>query len=155
MSMLKVEASQIITAPADHIYNILRDYEVGHQAILPQKYFKEMRVIKGGQGAGTEIYLRMEVMGQTHELKQIVSEPEVGRVLLESNIENDDHTRFIVEPLNDAQTRVTIASEFGMPAGLAGHFQRLIQPMVMRPIYREELEILAQYATELRPAEAS
>jgi len=151
MNTTQVETSKVIHANPAQIYNVIRDYEIGHQAILPRQYFKEMRVVKGGQGAGTEIHIIMEVWGQTHESYFFVSEPEPGRVILEKD-EKSVETQFIIDPLaGDEHAQVTISSTFILPTGITGYVQKFLLPIMMRRIYNEELDILANYIQQKTP----
>jgi Polyketide cyclase / dehydrase and lipid transport len=146
MSTYHVEASSLIDARPEAIYAVLTDYQVGHQAILPRPYFQEVTIEQGGKGAGTELRIRMNIFGQTYHYHQIVSEPQPGRVLKETEVDTGQYTTFTLEPLGDGQqTRVTIASEFPAKPGLMGLMERLMQPPVTRRLYLQELRNLADY----------
>ncbi len=149
--MIHVEASDIIHAPAADIYAILSDYQVGHQAILPKPYFTAMIVETGGQGAGTILQTSMTVMGQDFHYHQIVSEPEPGRVLVETDLDTGQWSSFTLEPLGDgSQTRVTITSEFPASPGFKGIMERLFTPRFTRPIFMQELRNLNDYVQTVR-----
>ncbi len=146
MSTYHVETSHVIDARPDAIYHVLADYRVGHPAILPKPYFEELTVVQGGQGASTELRVRMKVFGQTYHYHQMVSEPEPGRVLKEAEVDSEQYTTFTVESLGGGQqTRVTIASEFPVKLGLTGMLERLMQPAFVRRLYQQELRNLADY----------
>src|SRR5688572_19050743 len=72
MSLIHVEASEIIDARAEDLYAIVRDYRVGHPAILPKPYFTELTVEKGGIGAGTVLRISMEIFGKQFSYHQLV-----------------------------------------------------------------------------------
>ena len=146
MGLIHVEATDVIAAPPEKIYAILTDYQVGHPAILPKPYFKELLVEKGGQGAGTVTIGKMLVLGREYKLHQLVSEPEPGRLLMETGIETGEVTTFKLEPLiADTQTRVTIATDFIASPGLTGIFEKLAIPLITGSIYKKELKQLASY----------
>ena len=145
MNTFHAEASYVIDARPEAIYNVLSDYRVGHQAILPRPVFQEMTVEQGGKGAGTVIRLRMQMYGQTFHYHHMISEPQPGRVLMETDLETGQYTTFTLEPLGNGQTRVTIASEFPIKPGLSGFIERLMQPSVVRRLYLQELRKLADY----------
>ncbi|MCI0395068.1 MAG: SRPBCC family protein [Chloroflexi bacterium] len=146
MSQIHVEASAVINARPEKIYGILSDYRVGHPAILPKPYFTELTVEEGGQGAGTVMRVRMKVMGVEVAYHLVVSEPEPGRVLVETDEAAGVVTTFTVEPLNGGQqSRVTIATDMRASPGLRGFMEKLMNPPVTRRIYRQELENLAEY----------
>jgi hypothetical protein len=147
MSQIHAEASHVIDASPAAVYAILSDYRVGHPAILPKQYFKELTVKEGGQGAGTVIDIRMEVMGKELRFHQTVSEPEPGRVLMESETDGSIVTTFTLDPINNGnQTRVTIATNAKPSPGITGVIERILNPIVQRRMYTEELHILADYA---------
>ncbi len=149
--MITVSESAVIDARPEEIYAIISEYRVHHQAIIPRAYFKEMTVEKGGQGAGTEIFLRMRVLGVEKTYYQYVTEPEPGRVLMEADPKAGVVTTFTVEPMDGGQhARVTISTESKPSPGFAGFMEKLIQPPISRRIYRQELQQLADYARRLR-----
>lgn len=149
MKPIIVEATRIVDAPPAAAYNVFRDYNVGHQAVLPKPEFESMVVEKGGVGEGTVIYLTTRMFGQIRHMRQIVSEPEPGRVLMEKDVDSTLFTHFIVDPLDDGRRSVvTIRTEFPSPGGIAGLIQRLMLPSVMRGLYERELANLADYLRE-------
>ena len=153
MSTIHVEATQVINARPEEIYAVLSDYRVAHPAILPKPYFTDLVVEKGGQGAGTVTRVLMKVWGTEFKYHQIVSEPEPGRVLVETDLETGQFTKFIFEPLNGGtQTRLTIASEFPASQGFKGFMEKLMQPPVARGIYMKEMANIAQYVQTRRTA---
>ncbi len=147
MTTFKAEESLTIKARAEQLYAVVADYRVGHPAILPKPYFQELTVEQGGVGAGTIVRGRVKVMGRSFPLHHLVSEPEPGRVLQESDLDKPgEYTRFIFEPLDGgAQTRVTIATEFVPSPGLTGLLERLTKPGMARKMYQQELRNLAEY----------
>lgn len=148
MSTYSVQASKMIPATPNHVYGIISDYHEGHQAILPRKYFDEMVVLEGGQGAGTRITVEMTVMGVKAFYDMKVTEPEPGRVLQEQDNKLGVITTFTVEPRhNGSHSHVTIATEMTASPGVKGWIEKWMNPPIMRRIYHEELDQLAQVAT--------
>lgn len=148
MKPILVEASEIIPAAPETIYGVLADYHEGHPAILPQAYFRELVVEKGGRGAGTVVRVHMEALGVEQHYRMVVSEPEPGRVLMEQDAEAGVTTTFTVAPLNGGeQSRVTIATASRPSPGLRGVLERLVNPPVARRIYKQELRQLAEYVS--------
>lgn len=146
MGKAHVEVSQVINARAEDVYAVLADYHTGHPAILPRQYFKELTVEEGGIGAGTVFRLRMSVLGTERESRMTVSEPEPGRVMVETAPEAGIVTTFTVEPLADGtQTRISIATDITTRPGLSGMIEAWMSPPLLRRIYRQELEQLAEY----------
>ncbi len=149
MNLVHVEATQAIDARPAEIYGVLSDYRVGHQAILPKPYFTEVVVEKGGQGAGTVLWVHMKIYGKTYRYHQVVSEPQPGRVLVETNLDGAVTTTFTVEPLEGGRrSRVTIATDSTPSPGLAGLMEKLMQPTIARGIYQKELSKLADYVRQ-------
>jgi hypothetical protein len=93
-----IRVSAVVQAPAPHVYNIIADYRDGHPRIVPHRYFKWMRVDGGGVGAGTTITFQMRVMGSSKVLRATITEPEPGRVLVETYPESGIVTTFFVAP---------------------------------------------------------
>lgn len=148
MSMLNVIGSKVIDASAEAIYAVFSDYEVAHKAILPKPYFADMVVLAGGQGAGTVVDVFMDVFGNKKTYHLTVTEPKPGRLLVETDYDTGERTHFIMEPLPDGRTKVTIDSKFNVSPGFAGVMERLITPPVTRYIFKKELENVAAYLKE-------
>jgi len=147
LNKIHVEASAEINAAPERIYDIISDYHVGHQAILPKRYFNEMIVKEGGKGAGTVIAVKMNVMGVQRLFQLHITEPEPGRVLVETDPDSDVVTTFTIDPLgNGRKSRVTIHTASKSSPGLRGFTERLLNPPITRRIYNEELALLANYA---------
>ena len=143
-----VKQSAIIDAPIETVYGVIADYEVGHRAILPQPYFKSMEVLAGGQGEGTEIFIKMEVMGQEFSYHQKVTEPVKGRQLVERDINTGLASSFFLEPLADDKTEVRIEAEVALMGGFTSLMQRLFNPVIIGGIFKKELQNLNDYVTQ-------
>ena len=141
------ELSSMLNIPAKHIYAILSDYRVGHPAILPKQYFKKLVVEAGGTGAGTKIYVEMQVAGTTKSFRHIVSEPEPGRVLTEADPDGSTVTTFTVDPVGDGSScRLTIGTKFPVREGFVGAMEEFFTSLTLRRIYAKETAQLAEYA---------
>lgn len=146
MGEITVEASAIIEAIPKDVYSVLADYSVGHHAILPQEYFTDLSVIQGGHGAGTVIDVKMNVMGVERDYRFKISEPEPGRILMETDEDAGVVTTFTVDSVGrEDRSRVTIATRTKASRGLRGQVERLINPAITRRIYRQELQLLSSY----------
>jgi len=143
-----ISASAIIPARRDRVYSLLANYTDGHQRILP-KQFTGLTVEEGGVGAGTIIRVQMSFLGKKQHYRAAISEPEPGRVLVETNLEaNSWVTTFTVNPGSaPADSNVTISTELPVRAGFPGKIERLLSTLFLRPIYVKELENLARVAT--------
>lgn len=149
MSTYYVEESALVDAPAAQVYGIISDYHAGHPAILPARYFTKMQITQGGQGAGTKILVKMNVLGTKVNYELEVSEPEPGRMLQEEDAAAGVLTTFTVDPINDGrQSKVTITTTARTSPGLKGWLEKLMTPTITRRIYREELAQLAAVTAE-------
>jgi hypothetical protein len=148
---IHVEASDVIDARPAEVYAVLSDYHVGHAAILPKPYFADMTVEQGGKGAGTVIRLRMKVFGTERIFREVVSEPEPGKVLVETDEAAGVSTTFTIEPLEGGEkSRVVIATDSRLSPGLRGIMEKLLNPPLMRRLYQQELRNLAEYVRSQR-----
>ncbi len=146
--------SAVIDAPARDIYRVLADYKVEHPRIVPRPFFEEICVEQGGVGAGTVYRVATRAWGRRTEWHMTVSEPEPGHVLREEDAAAGVVTTFRLTPLEDRyRTRVEIATEFAPKPGLRGWIERLLNPRIVRPIYRRELALLNDYLQEQLEAE--
>lgn len=154
MAKREFSGSALVDAPADIVYGVIADYDDGHQRIVPNPPFETIRVVRGGRGDGTIIEVGVRVMGVRQAYTSVISEPEPGRVLVESN-DNGYVTTFTVEPRSGGrQALVTISSEAvagGPLAGLQHWFiRRLMQPVFAREL--AQLESVARARAAARPA---
>jgi hypothetical protein len=149
MSLIQVAVTDTIDAPPARVYAIIADYRNHHPHILPKPYFTKLDITKGGQGAGTEFVADMNIYGSKRTFRITVSEPEPGHVIVETDPKLGIHTTFTVESLEGgAKSKVTIATELKTSAGLGGWLESLTTPMIMRKIYREELQQLNAYVKQ-------
>lgn len=144
MSELRVSAERFIAVPAAQVYQCIADYHAHHPHFLP-RVFSNLRVIQGGVGLGTVITFRMNAGGATREFRAIIGEPDPGRVLTEEDRERGSITIFTVT--SDARgCRVRIETRWRGGGGLAGLFERIVVPLHLKSLYRDELERLNRYA---------
>jgi hypothetical protein len=149
MKPFQVTASALINAPAEQVYNILADYRNGHPYILPKPYFSSLEVEQGGVGAGTIIHVQMNIMGQKQAFRAAITEPEPGRVLIETDLAGRVVTTFIVSPLEAGrQAQATITTDIKPRAGFPGPLERFFTGILLRRIYTQELALLAVLAEE-------
>lgn len=146
-----VTATATIPAAPARVYDILADYKHEHPRILPSE-FSELVVDQGGVGAGTMIRFKMRFLGRTQNYRAIVTEPEPGRVLVETYFEPDGTvTTFIVDPESNGQhSRVTFSTSMPVREGFAGRIERFAGTRLLRPIFKRELNLLA--ARAMQPA---
>ena len=145
MAINRVSATALIPAPAEKVYGIVADYRNGHPHILPKPWFLSLEVVEGGVGAGTVGDFSMRLMGRVQHFRATVTEPQPGRVLVETN-DTGAVTSFTVEPQPNQQCRVTIVTETTVRDGIAGKIEGWLTNRLLHPIYVAELAQLADYA---------
>lgn len=147
MPRIHAAASAVIDATPETVYAILADYRNGHPQILPERYFLGLEVERGGTGAGTLVQFRMRAFGRTRTYRAEITEPQPGRVLAETNLDEQGAvTTFTVAPLERGRrAQVTITTEWSS-SGVKALVQRLLAPPLLRRIYAEELQNLARLA---------
>jgi hypothetical protein len=143
-----ISASAIIPARRDRVYSLLANYNDGHPRILPRQ-FSNLVVEQGGIGAGTIIRFDMSFLGSKQHFRAAVTEPDPGRVLVETYLDNNGAvTTFTIDPGSaPADSRVTISTELPVRSGFPGKIERAFSTLLLRPIYKKELENLARVAT--------
>ena len=141
--VLHSESSVVVGASAPDVYRMLADYPNSHSRIVPPRYFSNVKIEAGGYGAGTVIGFDMRAFGITRQARVRVSEPEPGRKLVETEDHTGAVTAFIVEPLGSARSRVTIATDMPVRAGLLGWIERAVTGSYLRRVFSEELARLA------------
>lgn len=150
-----ITASATIDAPASKLYEILANYREGHPAILPRPPFVGLEVEQGGVGAGTIIRVTMRALGRDQFFRAVVSEPEPGRTLVETN-DTGYVTTFIVDPdTSGERSKVTISTEPPARPGVGGALERLFVGRFLRTAYERELENLAAVAGAPAPRKAA
>ncbi|MCO5192230.1 MAG: SRPBCC family protein [Anaerolineae bacterium] len=145
MATLHVSASRIINAAPETVYDIIADYNDSHQRILPKPPFVSLHVVTGGVGAGTIIQFEMRVMGRTRRFQAVITEPEPGRVLVETDRDAGSVTTFTVDPHGNG-SHVTIATEVAVRDGLFGTIERRLTTRFLQSTYEKELDQLARVA---------
>jgi hypothetical protein len=144
-------AAKIIHAPAEVVYHILADFRNQHPHILPKQYFQSLEVEEGGFGEGTITRFQMRLLGQTQRFRTLITEPQPGRVLVETDTITGTPTTFTVTPLSgEARTRVTIATELKN----RGAVEAFIGRLMLQKVYQAELDLLARRAEEQAASQA-
>jgi hypothetical protein len=140
MKTKTVSATKVIDSPADLIYKIIADYRNEHSRILPKQYFQSLEVEEGGVGEGTIIRFQMRIPGKTQSFRALITEPEPGCILLETDLNSNTSTTFTIMSLgNENKAKVTIMSMLKNRGFIEGFLAQLF----LKNIYRQELELLA------------
>jgi hypothetical protein len=144
MTAHRITASARIDSAPKRVYGVIADYCNGHPHILPTQ-FSDLVVERGGFGAGTVIRFRMRVGGRLQRLRVAVTEPDPGRVLVETSLEGRlAVTTFTISAVNGGQASdVDIATDLPVRSGLLGAIERFVTTRALQGLYREELRRLA------------
>src|SRR4051812_23646107 len=143
MAAPDVSVSRRIAAPPGRVYAAIADYRDGHARITPRPPFGDLVVEEGGMGEGTVIRVGIRLMGTERTFRARVTEPEPGRVLVETDLATGTATTFTVRP-DDGGTRVTIATVLQPTrSGFLGMIERVVSARFLRPVYLQELALLA------------
>ena len=140
MAFIQITAERDIAAPAALVYDILADYREGHPSVLPPA-FTAFEVLEGGIGAGTRIRFDLKLAGRTSTTTAVVTEPEPGRVLTETESERGLATSFTVEPIGSTRCHVTIDTVW-QAYGIRAWVEKRVVPRLLRPLYEDQLERL-------------
>jgi len=148
MPLVHIEASAVVAAAPGTVYGIISDYREAHPRILPPRSFRYLVAEAGGIGAGTRIRYEMITFGRTRTFRAAITEPEPGRILVETDLDGGPVTTFEVSPEGEGRAaRVTIVTEWETP-GLQGWIEKLIAPPALRRVFAEELRLLEQVAAQ-------
>lgn len=147
MATVRAMAWSRIAAPAARVYAILADYNQHHPRILPPA-FSEWKVEEGGVGAGTVVSFRGKAGGRDRFFRMQVAEPQPGQVLTETDLLSSMVTTFTVVPDGEAACRVRIETVWESAGGIGGFFERTFAPLVLRRLYKQELQNLDRYAQQ-------
>jgi len=97
----------------------------------------------------TIIRFQMNLLGKKQNFRAAITEPEPGRVLVETDLDtNGAVTTFTVDPgTAPADSRVTISTQLPVMSGFLGRIERTVAALLLRRTYVKELENLARVAT--------
>ena len=137
--ILHVAATAKVGAAATAVYRMIADYRNGHTRIIPPRYFRNLAVDAGGYGAGTMIRYEMLAFGSTRHARARVTEPEPGRVLVETDLDQGAVTTFVVDSLGGHASLVTIATDIPVRRGVLGAIERLVTRSFLKRVYAAEL----------------
>jgi uncharacterized protein YndB with AHSA1/START domain len=147
MAKVAASAERTVDAPADEVYGYLADMHQ-HPRYLPPA-FSDFQVVEGGVGAGTVTEFKVTAGGRTREFRTLISEPEPGRTLVESDTGSSFVTTFNVSP-QDGKSLVRISSSWDGAGGIGGFFERIFAPRALHKLFLDELNRLNTYARDQR-----
>lgn len=150
MSDICVNEEMEIAISAEQAYRCISDYQRHHEHILPPA-FSDYTVERGGVGAGTVVRFSLKSGGSTRSYRMEVSEPNPGQILVETDPEQRTQTTFTVSPTpSGSAVRIETCWEVANP--IRGFIERLLAPLLLREIYRDELRRLEAYGQALEAA---
>lgn len=138
----RVIASAHIDAPPERVYMVFADY-AHHARILPPQ-FRNLAIERGGVGSGTVITFEVRAFGSVRKFRAGITEPEPGRVMIETDLESGTSTVFTVDPAPGG-SQVTLATEITQKPGVRGKIERFMSERFLRGLYREELRRVGEY----------
>jgi uncharacterized membrane protein len=148
MTKLYVRSERVVNQPSDFVYRLFADFENHHPKFLPPQ-FSEIKVTKGGYGAGTEHTFTSLMGGKPRVFKMVITEPEPGRVLVERDSLSDLETITTILPEGNG-TRITFETTWESAGGLMGALEAWFAPSMMRRVYQDEFNRFEKYAQEVR-----
>jgi Polyketide cyclase / dehydrase and lipid transport len=148
MTKLHVRSERQLPQPADLIYRLIADFEHHHHRFLPPQ-FGEIKVIKGGYGAGTEHTFTSTLGGTARAFHMVVSEPEPGRVLIEQDTLSLLETTTKVTP-EGSGSRIVFETVWQGAGGFTGLLESWFAPGMMRRMYEDEFNRLEHYARQVK-----
>jgi hypothetical protein len=146
MGVNTASAQGSVAAPPDVVYRFLSDMRNHHPHFLPPA-FSDFQVVAGGISDGTVVTLQFAAGGRRRDFRQTLTEPEPGRRMVETDANSSSVTTFLVDP-NDADksSKVTISTQWSGARRIAGFFERIFAPRVMRGIYMDQIRRLDESA---------
>src|SRR5919202_6757886 len=136
MGQVLAQTERLVPASPQHVRAFLADYRNNRPRILPPEYFRDYRVERGGDGAGTVISYRMRAGGRERSYRMRVEEAAAGGPLVESDTESSLVTTWTLTPVADGErTLVGLASRWEGAGGIGGLFERMFAPRALRRIY--------------------
>jgi hypothetical protein len=82
-----VSAAALLPASPVRAYATIADCRDEHPRILPRRF--NGMTVEGGIGAGTTVRFRMTVLGRKQTFRAAITEPEPGRVRVETDLETN------------------------------------------------------------------
>lgn len=140
----RCSAERVVDAPAEVVYHLIADYREHHrpEGFLPPA-FTDLVVERGGVGAGTVVRFTSKLGGRSQTVHASISEPEPGRVLVETSPGLE--TTFTVEREGGQRAWVRFDTVFEA-GGLTGLMIRLLAAGLLRPVYADEMDRLEHHA---------
>jgi uncharacterized membrane protein YeaQ/YmgE (transglycosylase-associated protein family) len=144
MAQVVVQTERLVAANPQRVHAFLADYQNNRPRILSPEYFRDYRVERGGDGAGTVISYRLRAGGRERPYRMRVEEPNESGLLIERDIDSSLVTTWALTPAEGGErTLVSLMSRWEGAGGIGGFFERTFAPRALRRIYDEVLEKLS------------
>ena len=145
MTRIHAEASTVVDAAPEIIYEIIRDYNSGHPHILSEQYFSDLQIEEGGLDDGTVVRFTTKLAGGEKRWRVRIDEVEPGHKIAERDLNSDKVTTFTVSPSESGRSLVKIETD------------RTASPGLLRKVYQAELRQLGEFSASFaaRKAHAS
>jgi len=145
----EIAVTRTIPAPPDAVYGVFADYRVAHPRVLPPRFFTGLKVEEGGHGAGTVVMVEGRFAGRTRTMRGVVTEPEPGRLLVESYPADQTVTSFHVAPApGNSGSTVTISTIMNRRRGIVGWIEERVVRRLLEGVYTEELDLVRKYLAD-------
>jgi len=132
-------ASRQVDAPPERVAAFLRDYRAGRARILTDNY-SAYRVEAGGDGAGTVVAYHFAAGRRERDYRLRVEESE-GSLRERDELSSFVSTWTVTQA--GAGSSVTLEGSWDGASGIAGIFEGLFAPLVLRRTYGQVLSRLA------------
>ncbi len=144
MAQINVVVERAVSAPPEKVLALLADYS-GKRGELWPAMITDYRVVEGGTGAGTRIAYRLHATRKrVRDVEAVVSEPDAGRTLAETDQRSSLRTLWTVEPAAMGST-VSVATSWVGAGGVGGIFERAFAPIGIRKLWNGVLDNLGQH----------
>jgi hypothetical protein len=144
MTRLYVRSERLVKQPSNFVHHLFADFVNHHPKFLPPSFIN-LNIESGGYGAGT-VYT---FSNRARAFRMLVTEPDPGRILIEHDQLSNLETTFTFMPEGE-QTRITFETAWESASGLPGVLEAWFAPMLMRGLYRDELNRFEAYANGLQ-----
>lgn len=137
MPTVHATATKFVNAPPSKVYKVLAEPK-HHKHILPPQF------LDYEEESENLVRFKLKVGGKMRHYRMRVELTDPDRLMTEIDVETSIPIQFILTP-QDAGTVVTISMKYDSP-GINGMIESFAVPMLLQPLYRRELELLAEYA---------
>lgn len=131
----------IAAATPGQVYDLLADYRDGRPRVLPDAYV-DYTVEAGGHGTGTVVTYTLHAAKRQRAYRMEVTEPEPGRVLVETDTTSTFVQRWTVEKAADGGAHVRVSCAWQGAGGIGGFFEGIFAPKGVTRLYDALLDNL-------------